>query len=116
MPLVDIWVQQVHSAGTSVAALSGQAGSAARAFLSAVDQAAGTVVHPVVAGALRRYHGTWSQSANRLPLDVEALGQNTAGAATDISGADATATATLNGINASNNAFTQRLNTPLNAP
>lgn len=114
--LIDMQVQQVYSAGTSVSGMSGQAGTAARAFLSSVDEAAGTVVHAVVAGALRRYHGTWSQPANRLQQDVEALGQNTAGSATDVAGADASATGTLNGVNASNNAFSQRLNSPLTAP
>lgn len=116
MSVIDMQVQQVYSAGTSVSAMSGQAGTAARAFLTSVDDAAGTVVHAVVAGALRRYHGTWSQPANRLQQDVEALGQNTAGSATDIAGADATATTTLNGVVSSNNAFTQRLNSPLTAP
>ena len=53
-PLVDIRVQQVYSAGNSVSALSGQAGTAARAFLSSLDDAARTVVQAVVAGALRR--------------------------------------------------------------
>jgi len=115
-PVVDMQVQQVYSAGNSVSALSGQAGTAARAFLTSLDDAAATVVHAVVAGALRRYHGTWSQPANRLEIDVEALGQNTAGSATDVAGADASATGTLTGVNAANNAFAQRLNTPLTAP
>ena len=114
--LVDMQVQQVYSAGTSVSALSGEAGTAARAFLTSVDEAAGTVVHAVIAGALRRYHGTWSQPANRLQLDVEALGANTSGSATDVAGADADASTTLSGVYASNNAFMQRLNSPLTAP
>ena len=109
-PLVDMRVQQVYSAGNSVSALSGQAGTAARAFLSSLDDAAGTVVHAVVAGALRRYHGTWSQPANRLELDVEALGQNTAGSVTDVAGADATATATLSGVGSDSSALAGRLN------
>jgi len=109
-PLVDMRVQQVYSAGNSVSALSGQAGTAARAFLTSLDEAAGTVVHAVVAGALRRYHATWSQPANRLEVDVEALGQNTAGSATDVAGADASATATLSGVAGDNGALAGRLN------
>jgi hypothetical protein len=114
--VVDMRVQQVYSAGTSVSGLSGEAGTVARAFLSSVDQAAGTVVHAVVAGALRRYHGTWSQPANRLQIDVEALGNNTAGSASDVAGADADATATLNGVSSDSGVLAGRLNTTPLAP
>ncbi len=113
--LVDMRVQRVYSAGKSVSGLSGQAGTAARAFLTSVDEASATVVHAVVAGALRRYHATWSQPANRLPLDVEALGENTAGSATDVAGADADASTTLNGVTATNDTVAQRLNMPMTA-
>jgi hypothetical protein len=86
--LTDMHTGPVHSAGKAVAGLSGDASVAGRGFLTAVSDAQETVIHPTVSGALSAYHGTWSQPANRMAHDVNALGGNTAGSAVDIQTAD----------------------------
>lgn len=92
-PLVDMQTQTVHSAGQNVCSLSDDAGTAGRGFLSAVTSAQECVVHPTVSNALGGYHGTWSQPANRMQVDVDALGANTSGSAADVSNGNADATA-----------------------
>ncbi|MGI8612598.1 MAG: hypothetical protein ACR2KL_01410 [Nocardioidaceae bacterium] len=110
-PLIDMNVQQVYSAGTNVSGMSGQAASVARSFLTALDDASGTVVHATVSAALNRYHATWSQPANRMSHDVDALGQDTAGSAVDIATGDANATAALQPAALASSSLAGRLNT-----
>ncbi len=110
MALVDMHVQQVHGAGRAVSGLSGDAGSAARSFLSAVADAEGTVVHSRVSAALGRFHGTWSTPANRLAHDVDALGQNTSGSAVDVATGDSDASYAASTACTPNDALASRLN------
>ncbi len=110
MVLVDMHVQPVHSGGRAISGLSGDAGSAARSFLSAVADAEGTVIHSRVSAALGRFHGTWSTPANRLAHDVDALGQNISGSAVDVATGDSDASYAASGACTPNDALASRLN------
>jgi hypothetical protein len=110
-PLIDMHVGQVYSAGRSISALSGDAGAAARSFLSALSEAEGAVVHSTVAAALGRYHSTWSTPAHRLAHDVDAIGQDTAGSAVDVSTGDNQAAGVVQGTMYGIDPLAARLNT-----
>lgn len=110
MALVDMQVQPVHGGGRAISGLSGDAGSAARSFLSAVTDAEGTVVHSQVSAALSRFHGTWSTPANRLAHDVDALGQNISGSAADVATGDQDASSAASSACTPNDALASRLN------
>jgi len=72
----------LYASGVSVGDLEGDARSAASGFLTAISEAEGAVHHPVVAGALRSYHGTWSPKANNLPVEVSNTGARISNVAT----------------------------------
>ena len=59
-PLLDMHTQTVYSSGKAVTGLTGDASTAGRGFLESLTNAQTTVVHHIVAGALEKYHGTWS--------------------------------------------------------
>jgi len=108
--LTDMYTTQVHTAGKAVTSLSSDAGSAGQGFLTAVSSAQETVVHPTVSGALSTYHGTWSQPANRMAHDVDALGNNTAGSAVDVQTGDNDAGATGQNVAMNGQSMADRLN------
>jgi hypothetical protein len=108
--LTDMYTTQVHTSGRAVAGLSGDASSAGQGFLKAVSSAQETVVHPTVSGALGAYHGRWSQPANRMAHDVDALGNNTAQSAVDIQTGDNDAGATGQNVAMDGQSMADRLN------
>ena len=109
-PLLDMHTQTVHSSGKAVTGLTGDASTAGRGFLESLTNAQTTVVHQIVAGALEKYHGTWSQPANRMAHDVEALGSNTSGSAVDVGTGNSDATAAGNAPANYNQDMAARLN------
>lgn len=109
-PLLDMDTQAVYSSGRSLSGLSGDAAAAGRGFLQAVLDAKSAVVHHTVAAALEAYHGTWSQPANRMAHDVEALGGNTAGSAVDVGAGNRDATAAGSAAAGRNRDLAVRLN------
>lgn len=108
--LTDMHTTQVHTAGKAVSGLSSDASSAGQGFLKAVSGAQDTVVHPTVSGALGAYHGRWSQRANRMAHDVDALGNNTAGSAVDVQTGDNDAGATGQNVAIDGQSMANRLN------
>lgn len=81
----------LHAQGGQVADLQGDAQSAARSLLGAVNDGAGAVHHALVSGALGRFHDTWSKDANQLVSDVEKVGAQLRGTAATGVSADADA-------------------------
>lgn len=84
----------LHGAGGNISRLETDASSASKGFLDSVTEAGSAVHHPTVKGALDTYHGTWSKTANRLPLNVNAAGSQvqftaTTGVHTDLDANDA---------------------------
>lgn len=64
----------LHTAGGNVADLKASALAAKKGFLNALDSGQGAVHHHKLAGALKTYHETWSTPANRLPQDIQTVG------------------------------------------
>jgi len=88
---VDMHVHQVHANGQAIVGLADEASAMARSLLSAVVDAAENVGNDRLGTALGRYHDTWLSPLEGLAHDVDALGQDIAGSAVDVTTADAAA-------------------------
>lgn len=92
MPNWGMNPEPLHSAGGNISKLETDASSASKGFLDSVVDAGAAVHHPTVKGALDSYHGQWSGTANRLPMNVGAAGSQVQGAAvTGVQGDEQTA-------------------------
>ena len=87
----------VHGAGRQVSGLAPVADGLARRFGTVLGTAEGTVGHPVVAAAVRRYADRWQPLASRAAGQVRQLGGATSGSAVTISETDLAAEQILAG-------------------
>ena len=70
--------EPVYGSGTNIHGLGDDAHAAASGVLKTLDEAQGTVHHPVVAGALGAYRDRHSKDANSLMFSVQDCGSKIA--------------------------------------
>lgn len=81
MPNFGMNPDPLYSAGGNISDLETDASTASKGFLDSVTDAGAAVHHPTVKSALDTYHGEWSTTANRLPMNVNAAGSQVQGTA-----------------------------------